>query len=35
MGLIREGTVELTVNGTRHHLGPGAVGFVHSNEEHG
>jgi mannose-6-phosphate isomerase-like protein (cupin superfamily) len=35
MWLIREGTVELTVNGTRYRLGPGSVGFVHSNDEHG
>ena len=35
MWLIREGTVELTINGTRHRLGAGGVGFVHSNEEHG
>jgi mannose-6-phosphate isomerase-like protein (cupin superfamily) len=35
MWLIREGTVELTINGTSHQLGPGGVGFVHSNEEHG
>lgn len=35
MWLIREGTVELTVNGTNSHLGPGSVGFVHSNDEHG
>ena len=35
MWLIREGTVELTVNGTRFLLGPGSVGFVHSNDEHG
>jgi mannose-6-phosphate isomerase-like protein (cupin superfamily) len=35
MWLIREGTVEITVNGTRHQLGPGSVGFVHSNDEHG
>jgi quercetin dioxygenase-like cupin family protein len=35
MWLIREGTVELTINGTRHRLGPGGLGFVHSNEEHG
>ena len=35
MWLIREGTVELTINGKRHRLGPGGVGFVHSNEEHG
>ena len=35
MWLIREGTVELTVNGTSYPLGPGSVGFVHSNDEHG
>jgi mannose-6-phosphate isomerase-like protein (cupin superfamily) len=35
MWLIREGTVELTINGTRYRLGPGSVGFVHSNDEHG
>lgn len=35
MWLIREGTVELTINGTSHRLGAGGVGFVHSNEEHG
>jgi mannose-6-phosphate isomerase-like protein (cupin superfamily) len=35
MWLIREGTVELTINGTKYRLGPGSVGFVHSNEEHG
>jgi len=35
MWLIREGTVELTINGTRHVMGPGSVGFVHSNDEHG
>jgi quercetin dioxygenase-like cupin family protein len=35
MCLIREGTVELTVHGTRYRLGPGSVGFVHSNDEHG
>ena len=29
------GAVELTVNGTSYHLGPGSVGFVHSNDEHG
>jgi mannose-6-phosphate isomerase-like protein (cupin superfamily) len=35
MWFIREGTVELTINGTSNQLGPGGVGFVHSNEEHG
>jgi mannose-6-phosphate isomerase-like protein (cupin superfamily) len=35
MWLIREGTVELTINGTNHRLGPGGLGFVRSNEEHG
>jgi len=27
--------VELRVNGTSYRLGPGSVGFVHSNDEHG
>jgi quercetin dioxygenase-like cupin family protein len=35
MWLVREGTVELTVNGANRRLGPGSVGFVHSNDEHG
>jgi mannose-6-phosphate isomerase-like protein (cupin superfamily) len=35
MFLMREGTLELTVNGKTYRLGPGAVGFVRSNEEHG
>jgi quercetin dioxygenase-like cupin family protein len=35
MWLIREGTVELKINGASHRLGPGGLGFVHSNEEHG
>jgi mannose-6-phosphate isomerase-like protein (cupin superfamily) len=35
MWLIREGTVELTVKGTIYTLASGAVGFVHSNDEHG
>jgi quercetin dioxygenase-like cupin family protein len=35
MWLIREGVLELTINGTSRRLGPGSVGFVHSNDEHG
>lgn len=35
MWLIREGTVELTINGATHQLGRGGLGFVRSNEEHG
>jgi len=35
MWLIREGTVELAINGTSHRFGLGSVGFVHSNDEHG
>jgi XRE family transcriptional regulator, regulator of sulfur utilization len=35
MWLIREGTVELNVNGATYHLGPGSVGFVRSNDLHG
>jgi mannose-6-phosphate isomerase-like protein (cupin superfamily) len=35
MWLIREGTVQLTINDTSHVMGPGSVGFVHSNDEHG
>lgn len=35
MWLIREGTVELVVSGKTYRLGPGSVGFVHSNDEHG
>ena len=35
MWLIREGTVEITVNGVEQELGPGSVGFVESNDEHG
>lgn len=35
MWLIREGTVQLTINGKNHVLGPGGLGFVRSNEEHG
>jgi quercetin dioxygenase-like cupin family protein len=35
MWLIREGTLELLVNEKTYRLGPGSVGFVHSNDEHG
>lgn len=35
MWLVREGTVELTIAGATHRLGPGGLGFVRSNEEHG
>jgi len=35
MWLIREGTVDITVNDLTTRLGPGSVGFVSSNDEHG
>ena len=35
MFFMREGTLELTVNGKTYPLGPGSVGFVRSNDEHG
>ena len=35
MWLIREGTVDITVNDRTTRLGPGSVGFVRSNDEHG
>lgn len=35
MFFMREGTLELTVNGKTYPLGPSGVGFVRSNEEHG
>jgi quercetin dioxygenase-like cupin family protein len=35
MWLIREGTVEFTVNGMSHRAGPGSLGFAASNDEHG
>ncbi len=33
--LVREGTVEITINGKGHRLGPGSVAFAASNDEHG
>src|SRR2546430_17467563 len=33
MWLVREGTGELTVNGTSYRLWPGSPGFRHSNDE--
>jgi quercetin dioxygenase-like cupin family protein len=35
MFLLREGTVEVTVNGQSTRLGPGGVAFIASNDEHG
>lgn len=35
MWLLREGTIEIVVNGASSRLGPGSVGFVRSNDEHG
>lgn len=35
MFLIREGTLEVTINGQVTRLGPGSVGFAGSNDEHG
>src|SRR5215469_8920452 len=35
MWLIREGTVEITINGKSSRIGPGSAAFVASNEEHG
>jgi mannose-6-phosphate isomerase-like protein (cupin superfamily) len=35
MWLLREGTIELTVNDKKFRLEPGSVGFVASNQEHG
>ena len=35
MWLVREGTLQFTVNGKVGRLGPGSVGYASSNEEHG
>jgi quercetin dioxygenase-like cupin family protein len=35
MWLVREGTVEITIEGKAQRFGPGGLGFVKSNEEHG
>jgi mannose-6-phosphate isomerase-like protein (cupin superfamily) len=35
MWLIREGTVEITIEGKAYRIGPGSVAFVKSNVEHG
>ena len=33
--LVREGNVELTINGRGQTIGPGGVGFAASNQQHG
>jgi mannose-6-phosphate isomerase-like protein (cupin superfamily) len=35
MFMIREGTLEVTISGKSTPMGPGSVGFVGSNDEHG
>lgn len=35
MFLVREGTLEVTINGKPAQLGPGSVAFVASHDEHG
>lgn len=35
MWLVREGTVEVTINGTGDKLGPGSLAFAASNDLHG
>ena len=33
--IVKDGTVDVTINGVTHHAGPGAICFFASNEEHG
>ncbi len=33
--LVREGTVELTIDGKKYQLGPGSAGFAAAKEKHG
>jgi quercetin dioxygenase-like cupin family protein len=35
MVMVRQGTLEVTISGKSVNLGPGSVGYVASNEEHG
>ncbi len=35
MFLVREGTIEVTINGKSTKLGPGSVAFIASGDEHG
>jgi mannose-6-phosphate isomerase-like protein (cupin superfamily) len=35
MWLVREGSIELTVNGKTYPLAPSSLGFARSNDEHG
>ena len=35
MWMVREGTIEITVDGKSYDLGPGSAGFAASNSEHG
>jgi quercetin dioxygenase-like cupin family protein len=35
MFLVREGTMEFTVNGKGYKMAPGSAGFASSNDEHG
>ena len=35
MWLVREGNIELTINGKAYPLGPGSMGLARSNDEHG